>query len=491
MDKAVGVPRIAAGADPAAHTVRWTTANADASWYSLEKILSRLPPELEPERVLAAARTHYSDLHDVFRQRPVFGKLLQKFHIHGITLSFEEHYLRHVGIITNIAAFFAALAEQCGALKDVRDRALVSLGHTLDALIYLVEPQVRAVAQAVAIAVHACSALNGSRVVLFEFPVGNSIPTRLLKEALDARGFSTTLQTACLSRNDSRGRGITRKALLRQQLQGLTESSHDLYIYCDEWITGSNFYHFSRLLQDLAAEHGARLLPIGLLAHDASLRDRYSTFVKHHSRCVEALRAEHSKVLDPTSLRVTVPEVMTLTETFFWSENDRLAGYRKYQPLGSIVSAIDEAATLLSEDREEFEKALFLALVQLESGGIRILPHELGDPRAHYEDYKSSFDSYKKDVRARLLAASYCTNTDPFADHRSIRPTVADLIDGVAKGTPAYAALVISCAYLANTHAYETPERYPVSVHAPMCRRLAGAEAELHVMLMDRLSRFM
>ncbi|WP_148313236.1 hypothetical protein [Sorangium cellulosum] len=30
MDKAVGIPRIVAWADPAKHTIRWTNANADA-----------------------------------------------------------------------------------------------------------------------------------------------------------------------------------------------------------------------------------------------------------------------------------------------------------------------------------------------------------------------------------------------------------------------------------------------------------------------------
>lgn len=487
--KAVGVPSIADGLDPVEHSVRWATNNAHASWYCLEKILLRVPSELEPAALLAIVRARRSDVIEIFLRRPAFGKLLQDIHLQGLTPTFEKIYLRHAGFLTIIATFFAALAEECNALQDIRSRTHASLGRTLDVLLSLVKPQVEALARLLVAAEDACATLGASRIALLEFPVGNSIPTRLLRGALEARGVVATIHTACLSRNDRAWRGPKREDLLNRQLHELGPSQHDLYVYCDEWMTGTNFDRLSGFLQRIAERNGARLLPIGLLAVEAATHVRYPTFIKRHAKHIERLNVRSHHPLESSAFRIPVPEVRTLSKPFFWSEDDRLSGYRKYQLLGSLVSGIDAATKLLFDDPEELDKALFLSLTQLASIGMHVRPHELGDLFAHREAYRSSYQSYVSDVRDRLLAAEHPTNTDPFADYLTAEPAIGELIDRVAKGTSAYHALFIACAYIAQTHAYDLSERYLIDTHTPMCRLLSGPAAELHMMLMERLSR--
>src|SRR5262249_54832845 len=116
----------------------------------------------------------------------------------------------------------------------------------------------------------------------------------------------------------------------------------------DEWLSGANFRGITDHVRKLCAARGASLLPVALLTEDSPADERFTSHCRHHDKLLGALGEEGER------WRVVFPRIVSAVERegyFFWSEYDRMAGYRKMQVLGSLLSTFDAAIEDLRRDR--------------------------------------------------------------------------------------------------------------------------------------------
>lgn len=206
-------------------------------------------------------------------------------------------------------------------------------------------------------------ALGAGRILVLELPLGNSIPCRLLSELLQARNRKFEMIRVALSRNDSRKVGVTREALLAERLQEAKIGANDLVVYVDEWNTGANFANLASEIVRVSERAKAFLLPAAALAPDASERDRYASFCRQHDEMARRVGALGDRLRVPFPL--LNPGAVNCEQPFFWSEHDRLAGYRKMQHLGSMLGSIFAVVDDLKKDPAVFEQARLLFLEEV------------------------------------------------------------------------------------------------------------------------------
>ena len=179
---------------------------------------------------------------------------------------------------------------------------------------------------------------TGGRAILLELPVGNSLPTKLLADMLARDATRHEVVRIALSRNNKQALGITRRELLSNKLEEIAPDSEDTVVLVDEWLTGSNFRNICDLLAKLESVKKATLMPVGLLTVGSSGEDRFQSDVRQHDKIAAKAGFQGD------DLRFTIPPLTTYWERdgyFFWSENDRLSGYRKLQTFGAYLSAVE------------------------------------------------------------------------------------------------------------------------------------------------------
>ena len=209
------------------------------------------------------------------------------------------------------------------------------------------------------------------RAILLEFPVGNSLPTRVLARVPKREGISAEVVQVALSRNDSQRRGITRRELLERRLTDAGVKSADVVVLLDEWVSGSNFRNLVGLLRKIPEVREASFLPVGLLTTTSSTSERFDSHVDAHNKLIESLGETGD------AYRFLFPPVASKFERegyFFWSENDRLAGYRKLQTFGAYLSAIDATIDRIRTDPATRRRAHAEVVAQIEDtpgyGGV-------------------------------------------------------------------------------------------------------------------------
>ncbi len=231
-----------------------------------------------------------------------------------------------------------------GQLRGAIDQAVSEAVKRLDT-------QVRVLGEMIFRLVQEPSLIRHSgRIVLIELPLGNSIPTKLLHYFFEKHDFNVHLVRVALSRNEKASMGVTRKHLLEDQLTTLDNS--DLVLLCDEWITGSNFRAMIDHIEKIVRAADARFLPIGMLAAESDRYQENNSAIRKHKKIVarSGFGETHS-----ARFRVRFPKIQSpliWRDYFFWGDNDRLAGYRKMQILGSTVSSLKATLTqMLNDDR--------------------------------------------------------------------------------------------------------------------------------------------
>ncbi|MGK5083508.1 hypothetical protein WDW37_09400 [Bdellovibrionota bacterium FG-1] len=243
----------------------------------------------------------------------------------------------------------ADLSKQClilagGALNVLAERWVRSIQHQVEPLVTLLQN------------ISNCLKANytdKTRVIIVEFPLGNSIPTKLLEEVMKQDGLAYHHIRVSLNRNNSKSVGITREQLMSEKLDALNLQKDDIIMHLDEWISGSNFKTVTSKLAKFAKKKGgARLLPVAMLAGGAISNAEFQNYCNKH----DALLREFGwndfgcRQLFPTLSR---PGLYT-EQHFFWSEHDRLAGYRKMQHLGSLLGSIVGVVEEMRADPTQF-----------------------------------------------------------------------------------------------------------------------------------------
>ena len=324
-------------------------------------------------------------------------------------------------------------------------------------------------------------ALGNSRFIVLEMPTGNSLAVKLLTPLLENAGCVETVRVA-LSRNDSKRAGITRGQLLEEQLTDSALGRNDVLVYVDEWETGANFYAVCRLLRRMLPDDSF-LFPGAFLSENASASPRYTSFCENHDRLLSRWGVRGSR------FRKTLPALPSTLDggSFFWSEHDRTAGYRKMQLHGSIVSSMDETIELLHENAVERQMAAQIILGELASE--RDLP---GTPSQGVAATMKLFeDSYRDYLLCRdefrQCADEYAKGGQTEDFDASMEP-ILQRYDRVLGNRKADLAICMASAHMGRVGSLDPVDRYHFREHAPVLIALDGPAARMHETVMQVLN---
>lgn len=275
--------------------------------------------------------------------------------------------------------------------------------------------------------------LGSARIILINCPVGNSIPLMLLRALLEKDNLAIHELQVSLSRNDSKKRGITREELLAERMDEFGVRPNDLFIYIDEWLTGSNFNNLIKKLEKLALERNACLLAAGILGVSSTKEPRFISFQAEHDRICGRLGIKGSK------LRITLPllnENCRTGQIFFWSEFDRLAGYRKMQFYGSVFSSIVGIVEEIHEN-EVLRSAVRVRLMESDEGmsssSEEVFAAALIDGVTFTKFFESGykdFVAWKEEAATIELISNMGDVTDPEAAFEEIATVVTNSLKG-------------------------------------------------------------
>jgi len=324
------------------------------------------------------------------------------------------------------------------------------------------------------------------RVFILEFPVGNSIPSKLLDNILRHERRESRLVRISLSRNDAKKRGMTRKQLLEKKLAELNSKSEDIVVLIDEWLTGSNFRTLTDLLERNPYIRKSRFLPVALLTAQSNRDNRYESHVAEHNRLLRKLNEQGD------DWRIIFPRINTRIERdgyFFWSEYDRLSGYRKVQILGSYVSSIDAVLKKLSEDREALRGARvrFLSLVaEMRARGVvgpEITPSVLADQGTLDQLFIESYEDYSC-CHEQLCAIEHATNLGTVSDIEEDIRQVVEKIHDIIDGRSAKLCVLLALLYIEDERMIDPEDQYLLQSLAPVVVELSGGFRRLHESVM-------
>lgn len=323
-------------------------------------------------------------------------------------------------------------------------------------------------------------ALNDSRIFLVELPVGNSLAVKLLTPLLE-RNAPVTIVRGALSRNDSKKCGITRCELLAERFKEAKPRRNDVVLYMDEWDTGSNFNNLCKV-QKKVLDNQTLFFPAAILTKNAKSNKRYATFRKNHDSLLDAWSMQGER------FRKILPPLPSMLKGgyFFWSENDRIAGYRKMQIHGAIFSSLDTVIETFRRD----DKSLLLA-IQIFLGE-QASEHDLpGTPSeqvaAFYKIFPDSYEDYQLcKGELRKCADDFASGGDieEFGDALTLTTKEYGKILNARK---AKQCVILALDYLKRLGSLDPTNRYYFRTHAPVLIDLTGPSAHTHEIAMDFL----
>ncbi|NBA78869.1 hypothetical protein GOQ04_25175 [Emticicia sp. ODNR4P] len=310
--------------------------------------------------------------------------------------------------------------------------------------------------------------MNVDSIHILELPVGNSIPSFLLKKILMSKSKDSDIISISINRNDSKSKGITRKQLLETKIESLDLDS-SLVIYLDEWITGSNF---NNILTILSKKKGLKILPGAFLTSESK---NYNKYIQYRSKFDEI-----AKRLGWNSQQLLV-ELPTLNNTivsqqkFIWTEFDRIAGYRKLEFLGSIISTFLAVGEALSDNSKLLDTTLKEAISE----------HTTLDPEVEIpQDFKvqilNSFQyfnsTFVSDLEDTISSVDIEINTNFDLEAETIK--AISLFKSTKGYSNAQPAINIIGYYMKNK-IISPASRYFYKGHVPVCIPLVGEEKNL------------
>lgn len=326
--------------------------------------------------------------------------------------------------------------------------------------------------------------LRHSRVVLVEVPIGNSLAVTMLKKILDPIASVELLQVS-LSRNDTARDGITRKELLQERLQVMGLTSSDVVIYVDEWNTGSNFHTLCKLQSKILGRSGAFFLPCAMLSNQAEIHDRYDSFCSKHDQLLKPWGR------DGIDFRQRFPSSQSslMNREFFWSEDDRITGWRKLQLHGSYFSSIDEAINTLANDESSLNRAIELYIAT--AAGIEPIPTSLEDAmKWGCEFFFESYQAYQERREVFQRCADELSSGGLAEDFESSLKAVLDKYQeaGFDEGEEGF-AIKTAMFYLQRMGSFDPSDRYYFKSHAPIVVPLDGRMRRPHELTVEYIDR--
>lgn len=400
-------------------------------------------------------------------------------------------------LLGNLATFLSLMMDRYApALGDDRDAVC---GHfeaitqrVVADYVRVVEPQADRLADVVT---SVCDFVrqrgpDAGRVVLMEFPVGNSIPVKLVERVVVAEGCRVVTPKVALSRKDTSGRRPAVQDLARERLKELNLQAGDLVVYIDEWVTGTNFQTISAALSAaVAGTAGAAFLPVGMLTPESERDPGFDAKRAQHDRLLAALEragGDFRFVFPPLPARFPRPK----GTHFFWSEHDRTSGYRKMQIHGSMFSSIDAAVAELSDDGA-FQRAWF-AMLENEAENLAgvtgvsdVTMRRLDVARELWQKSREAYLRCKPELEKIDHPSNRGEVDDPEAAVREVGVAFSDIIErGGAK-----ICVRVALEHLRIQPGIDPANRYAFRGQTPVITELTEPARSFHRYLMDALRR--
>jgi hypothetical protein len=401
-------------------------------------------------------------------------------------------------MLTDIAGLLSFLLEvyvDAFSGKDresIEDAIWAALDAIADEFVTACHPQIRAMGQTIFTTLHEPKVVTGAkRLHLVELPVGNSIPTQLLRRFLEKHGCNVETVRVSLCRNDSVSHGVTRRQFLKERLQGALQGG-DLVLLVDEWLSGANFEAISQHIGGIVRTvPNVSFLPIGMLASFSSKDKRYLSHVRKHNKLLKrfGFGSEGS-----SRFRVLFPPLESAFSRpdhlyFFWSEHDRLAGYRKVYPLGRCVETVDRAVEKLMKSPEKWREAGLRMMMHL-APVIRATSDKPAKKDEHADLFltplRSCHEDYKR-VRKELQAIEHLSNfglcDDPVQAFHEVCKAIMEKI----KGRPASICVGLGLALVEDDLDRDLIGRNVLDEHAPVVVEVQSPRRWFHDRLMEKI----
>ena len=319
-----------------------------------------------------------------------------------------------------------------------------------------------------------------SRIVFADLPVGNSLPVLLLNHLLSPIAKTETICVA-LTRNDSKSQGITREQLLADEMNRLGLRKNDVVVHLDEWDTGVNFNRICKIQKRLIKKSGAFYFAAAVLTDSSAQKNGFRSFCDHHDEILTKWGEkgdDFRKVLPPLKTQLKADGY------FFWSENDRMAGFRKMQIHGSMFSTIDETIGVLHKNEEALNVAVGIQLAEI--AGVTALPQSSSKGFASlkelfkegYHDYLQCRDELRKCADEYREKGEVVNLHDEFVH---LSPNYAKILDG----RKAKIAVIHAITFSRRLGSLDPTDRYYFREQAPMISRLKGRMAVVHRVTVD------
>lgn len=330
---------------------------------------------------------------------------------------------------------------------------------------------------------------SGERVILLDFPVGNTIPTRVVEKILIQEGIRVEVVRVALTRNDSRSRGVTRKEILEARLAERGVQAADVVVLLDEWLSGSNFRNVVELLGRISAIGDATFLPVGLLTETSSADERFASHVAEHDRVIGRLGEGGA------AYRFVFPALATRFSRngyFFWSEHDRLAGCRKLQTFGAYLSAIEGAIDRIRTDPVVRRRARIEVVTRIaadpEFAGADLdntaeLVADGGDLDRQFEESYQDYERCKAEIHRIKPATARGADADVEAELKEVVAKLHEIVDP----RPAKVCVLMALFLIEAELEFDAPDSYYLAGHAPAIGELGGSFARMSEFVVNEL----
>ena len=407
--------------------------------------------------------------------------------------------LRHdPTFLIDTAAVVAGLLEEYPAAYGAQAAAAVAealrsvIPAIVNDLIPAVAPQASVLADALWRLVATIKGLrrtSTSRVVIVELPLGNSIPCKLLASLLTDEHIPAEILRVSTPRNTTVSRGKTRQQVLEERMAASNPGTSDLVVLVDEWLSGDSFNNVADSLRKICNARDVSFLAAGLLTEESAAARRYASHCRDHDKWLAPLG------LNGVDYRFVLPHLgsaLPREGAFFWSEYDRIAGYRKLQVLGSLIRQIDSTLEVLNANAEELELAriAFFAFVgQQNRAGIpaaQLTAGIVGDKATFVELFNEGCQDYEVWKRD-LSGIEHQSSRGEAGDLDAAMSDVSELVLQATVDRRAGVAIRLATIYMESQHIIDTDNPFPLTLHAPVVVELDGGVQLFHERVMDGL----
>lgn len=311
--------------------------------------------------------------------------------------------------------------------------------------------------------------LKNNNIFLIESPIGNSIPVQILQYLFNINQIKFETINILLSRNDAKTKGISRQELIKNQFDKINFQKNDLILYIDEWFTGTNFNLICNFVCNCLNNINSSLLflPIGLLGEESEKQSKYKEYSIDHDKILENLG------LNGNDFRKIIPKLageFVYGDTFYWSEYDRLSGYRKMQLLGSLFSTIDSYIELMKNDDSllfKVKNEFLIEISQTKTISEKIL-YDFYNLKIFFDESYNDYQSCK----SKIIEIEHSSNLGEVYDIDDSILEVSEKIDKIFEHKKGKFCVYLATLLMLKSSSYSAKNRYFFRHHVPITLKL-------------------